>query len=161
MLPEARKYLVAETFGSFVVNAILNFLPAYAVFRNHPLVPVNGHGGMFQDSIGAAFIVTFLSYLVPALIGRSRRKAGTLPASGLPGKPHSNVYLRALGLAVVVTLVLTALDAFLMPRLFGSAVSLHTELTFKTIFGAVVGAFASFLAILRTLHEETPGLGKR
>ena len=161
MLPKARKYLIAETLSSFVVNAILNFLPAYFIFRNHPVVPVNGHGGMFQDSIGAAFIVTFLSYLVPALIGRSRRRAGTLPISGLEGKTHSNVYLRALGLAVLFTIVLTGLNAVLMPRIFGLSVSLHTELAFKTIYGAVVGALASFLAILRALHEETPVSGKR
>ena len=144
-----------------MVNAILNLLPAYAIFHNHPVVPMQGRGGMVQDSIGETLIVTFLSYLVPALIGRSRRKAGTLPVAGLEGKPLSNVYLRALGIALLFTVALTALNAFLLPRIFGSSVSLHTELTFKTLYGAVFGALASYLAILRTFHEETPGLAKR
>ena len=153
MLPKARKYLIVETISSFIVNGILNFLSAYVIFRHHPLVPVAGQGGMFQDSIGETLIVTFLSYLVPALIGRSRRRAGTLPASGSERKPAGNVSLRALGIAVLFTVALTGVNAMLLPRSFGSVVSLHTELMFKTVYGAVIGALASFLAIHRTLNE--------
>ena len=146
--------MIVETVSSFVVNGILNFLPAYAIFRNHPVVQIQGKGGMFQDSIGETLIVTFLSYLVPALIGRSRRKAGTLPMSGVGGKTPGNVYLRALGVAVLFTLVLTGLNAVLLPRIFGTSVTMHTEVLFKTVYGAVFGAIASFLAIRRTLQEE-------
>ena len=161
MLPAARKYLAVETTSSFVVNALLNYGPAYLIFRGHPVVPVAGHGGMFQDSIGETLIVTFLSYLTPSLIARSRRKAGTLPASGVEQRPGGNVYLRALAVAVIFTVVLTALNAFLMPVLFGNSVTLHTELMFKTFYGAVFGALASFLAISRALHEQAPSSDTR
>ncbi len=161
MLPEARKYLIVETISSFVVNGILNFLSAYLIFRHHPAVPVAGQGGMFQDSIGETLIVTFLSYLVPALIGRSRRRAGTLPASGSKPKPSGNISLRALGIAVLFTLVLTGVNALLLPRSFGSVVTLHTELMFKTFYGAVVGALASLLAIHRALNEGDMLLSKQ
>ena len=153
MRAEARKYVIVETTGSFIVNAILNFLPAYAIFRNHPIVAIQGKGGMFQDSIGETLIVIFLSYLVPVLIGRNRRKAGTLPDSGVHDKPAGTAWLRALGIAVLCTVVLTALNALLLPKVFGTSVSLWTEVWFKTIYGAVIGSFASYLAIERTLRE--------
>ena len=153
MLPEARKYLTVETTSSFVVNALLNYGPAYLIFRGHPFIPVAGHGGMFQDSIGETLIVTFLSYLTPSLIARSRRKAGTLPTSGVEQRPGGNVYLRALAVGVIFTVILTALNALLLPKIFGSLVTLHTELMFKTFYGAVFGALASFLAVYRALHE--------
>ena len=152
MLPEARKYLTVETISSFVVNALLNYGPAYLIFRKHPVVPVEGKGGMFQDSIAEILIVTFLSFLVPSLIARSRRKAGTLPISGLESKPEGNVYLRALGVAMLFTILLTGLDAWLLPRIFGSSVTLHTELMFKTFYGATVGALAGFLSVRRALE---------
>ncbi len=152
MRAEARKYLTVETTGSFIVNALLNYGPAYLIFRHHPIVPVAGHGGMFQDSVGETFIVIFLSSLVPYLISRSRRNAGTLPVSGMESKPEGNVYLRSLAVAVLCTLLLTGLNALLMPRIFGSAVTLHTELKFKTWYGAVIGALASCLAVHRALH---------
>ena len=153
MRAEARKYLTVETTSSFVVNALLNYGPAYLIFRNHPVIAMFGKGGMFQDSIGETLIVTFLSYLVPSLIARSRRKAGTLPVSGVESKASGNVYLRALGVAAIFTLVLTALNYVLLPRMFGNSVTLHTELMFKTFYGAVFGAFSSFLAVHRALHE--------
>ena len=144
-----------------MVNALLNFLPAYAIFHHRPLVQVAGKNGMFQDAIGETLIVIFLSYLVPALIGRHRRRAGTLPVSGLESRPASNVYLRALWIAVLSTVVLTAVNAILLPRIFGEAVSLHTELIFKTVYGAVFGALASYLAIVRTLQETDAASGRR
>ena len=154
MLPEARKYLIVETVSSFVVNAILNFLPAYAIFHNRLIIAIQGAGGMFQDSIGETLIVAFLSYLVPALIGRSRRRAGKLPLSGIETRQAGNVYLQALGVAVLFTVVLTAVNAVLLPRIFGGEVSLRTELIFKTFYGAVLGAIASCMAIYRTLQER-------
>ncbi len=153
MRAEARKYITVETTSSFVVNALLNYGPAWLIFHKHPMVAMAGQGGMFQDSIGETLIVTFLSYLVPSLIARSRRKAGTLPVSGMENKTGGNVYLRSLGVAVLFTLVLTGLNALLLPKTFGSSVSLHTELMFKTFYGAVFGAAASFLAIYRALQE--------
>ena len=161
MREEALNYLKVETASSFVVNGILNFLSAYAIFHNHRLVPVAGRNGMFQDAIGETLIVIFLSYLVPALIGRHRRRKGTLPVSGLESLPAGNVYVRALWIAVSSTVVITAVNAILLPRIFGDGVNLRTELIFKTVFGAVFGALASYLAIVRTLHETDAASGRR
>ncbi len=161
MREEALKYLRVETASSFVVNGVLNFLPAYAIFHNRPLVPVAGRNGMFQDAIGETLIVIFLSYLIPALIGRHRRSKGMLPVSGLESVPAGNVYVRALWIALLSTVVLTAVNAILLPRIFGEAVNLRTELIFKTAYGAVFGALASYLAIVRTLHEMDAASGGR
>ena len=160
MRAEARKYLTVETTSSFVVNALLNYGPANLIFRNHPVVAMSGKGGMLQDSIGETFIVAFLSYLVPSLIARSRRTTGKLPVSGIESKPQGNPYLRSLAVAAVFTAVLTGLNFLLLPKIFGDSVTLHTELMFKTFYGAVFGALASFLAIHRALQTVVAVPGK-
>ena len=156
MQAEAQKYLTVETVSSFIVNALLNYGPAYLIFRHHPVVAMQGKGGMFQDAIGETFIVTFLSYLVPSLIARSRRRSGKLPAIYSPNKTLGNVYLRSFLVGLAFTLVLTALNAVLLPRIFGASVTLRTEILFKTFYGAAIGCCASFLAVRRALMEYTP-----
>ena len=159
MRAEARRYIAVETTSSSVVNALLNYGPAWLIFHHHPAVAVAGQGGMFQDSIGETLIVTFLSYLVPTLIARSRRKVGTLPVSGMESKVGGNVYLRSLGVAVLFTVALTGLNALLLPRIFGSSVSLHTELMFKTWWGAVFWGDSEFSGDLSLLARNTAGAG--
>ena len=161
MRPEAQKYLAVETISSLIVNAILNFLPAYAIFHHRSAIPVQGSGGMFQDSIGETLIVVFLSYLVPALLGRSRRRSGKLPVSGIETRQAGNVYLQALAVAALFTVVFTAFNLIVLPKAFGSQVSLLNELAFKTVYGAVLGAAASCLSIYRTLQERALLLATR
>ena len=115
---------------------------------------MQGKGGMFQDSIGMTLIVTYLSYLVPVLIGRSRRKAGTLPVVEPRDKPAGQRLSAGAWRGRAVYAGADCLE-FLYCCLasFGDSVSLRTEVLFKTFYGAIFGAFASYLAIQRTLHE--------
>ena len=152
---KASKYLTAETASSAVCNALLNYASAWALFHTRSHVAVAGKGGLFQDSIGETFFVTWLSTLVPLLIARFRRRAGTLPLrSDLPLVRADNPYLRSLAVGVLFTVAFALCNYVVMPNLFPNGVSLRGVLSFKTIYGTTLGALAPFLILRRALREE-------
>lgn len=154
---KASKYLVVETAASCVVNGILNYASAYALFHGRSVVPATGSGSLLIDSVGETFIVTFLSALIPSLTTRHRRRAGTLPIPGdRQPTPAGNLYVRAIVTGLIFTCIFVPCNALLFPRMFPDGVSLHHVLLFKTVYGAVIGAIATFLAIHRALYEDLP-----
>ena len=148
------QYLAIETALSGLVNGLLNFAAAYAIFHAHNRIPATGSGSLLHDSIGETFIVTTLSVLIPSLIARSRRRAGTLPVPGnRPAGRESNLYVRAIITGVIFTAVLVPCNWWLLPRIFPNGVSFANVLLFKTLYGAVVGSLATFLAVRKILTE--------
>ena len=148
------QYLAIETASSGLVNGLLNFAAAYAIFHAHNRIPATGPGSLLRDSIGETFIVSTLSVLIPSLIARNRRRAGTLPVSGdRPLSPESNLYVRAIVTGLIFTCVLVPCNALLLPLIFPSGVSFANVLLFKMLYGAVVGSMATFLAVRKLLTE--------
>jgi hypothetical protein len=148
------QYLAIETVSSGLVNGLLNFAAAYAIFHAHTRIPATGSRSLLQDSIGETFIVTTLSVLIPSLIARSRRRAGTLPISGdkRAGR-QSNLYVWAIVTGLIFTAALVPCNALLLPRIFPNGVSFANVLLFKTLYGALVGSLATFLAVRKILTE--------
>jgi hypothetical protein len=148
------QYLAIETGSSGLVNGLLNLAAAYAIFHAHNRIPATGPGSLLQDSIGETFIVSTLSVLIPSLIARSRWRAGTLPVSG-ENRPsrESNLYVRAIVAGLIFTCVLVPCNALLLPRISPNGVSFANVLLFKTLYGAVVGSLATFLAVRKILTE--------
>ena len=156
MQATSTKYMVTETISSAVFNAVLNLAGAFAVFHGRAHIPTTGHGGLVQDTIGETFLVVFLSVLIPSLLTRQRRRAGTVQAfSGTmqPAKP-GNLYLRSLVVGVLVTCICVACNAVVLPRIFPGGLSFHHILLFKTVYGTALGCLATALAIRAVLKEE-------
>jgi hypothetical protein len=151
---KARKYLAIETAASGLVNGILNLAAAYAIFHSRNRIPATGPGSLLRDSVGETFIVTLLSVLIPSLIARQRRRAGTLPTSGArQPRATGNLYIRAIVTGLVFTCVCVACNALLLPLMFPNGVSFANVLLFKTLYGAVVGSMATLLAVRKVLSE--------
>ena len=151
---KASKYLAVETAGSTVVNGILNLGAAFAIFHSRSQVPATGPASLLRDSIGETFLVTALSVLVPSLIARRRRRAGTLPISAdSRPKPAGNLYLRAIVAGLIFTCVCLPCNALLLPWMFPNGVSFRNVLLFKTLYGTVLGSIATFLAVRKALNE--------
>src|SRR5271155_257549 len=151
---KASKYLAVETATSGLVNGILNFVAAFAIFHGRGRVATTGPGGLLRDTIGETFIVTALSVLIPSLIARQRRRAGTLPTSGgRRASPASNLYVRAIVAGLIFTCVCVPCSALLLPLIFPNGVSFGNVLLFKTLYGVVVGSIATLLAVQKTLSE--------
>ena len=149
---KASQYLAVETAMSGLVNGILNCVAAYAIFHGRGRIPTTGPGGLLIDTIGETFIVTALSVLIPSLIARHRRRAGTLPTFG-GARPAGNLYLRAIVAGLIFTCVCVSCNAFLLPLIFPVGVSFGNVLLFKTLYGAVLGSIATALALHRVLRE--------
>jgi hypothetical protein len=148
------QYLAIETASSGVVNGLLNFAAAYAIFHAHSRIPATGPGSLLRDSIGETFIVSTLSVLIPSLIARHRWRAGTLPLSGARRPSRiTNLYVRALVTGLVFTCVFVPCNALLLPLMFPDGVSFANIAVFKTLCGAVVGSMATFLAVRKVLTE--------
>ncbi len=153
MQAAATKYLTVETASSAVCNGLLNWLSAYALFHKRSLIPTGGPTGLVRDSLGETFFVISLSILIPQLIARQRRRAGTLPDAGDGHAIRTgNLYVRAFAVGLIVTLLCWAPNAFLLPRLLPDGASLHNVLLFKTLYGIVLGAIATYVALRRALH---------
>ena len=156
MQAKVSKYLFVETAMSGLVNGILNFAAAFAIFHGRSVVPASGPSSLLKDTIGETFLVTALSTLIPTLIARQRRRAGTLPTpeDGQP-TPISNIYIRSIVIGLIFTVVCVSCNAMLFPRLFPDGVSFRTVLLFKTLYGAFLGSIATFFALQRALNEGT------
>ena len=154
----AWKYVIVEGIGSAVVNGLLNLAAAYFLFRGRGIIPASGPVGLVRDSIGETFLVVSLSYMVAALMSRRRHRAGTLPVHGRPKHAPAprNIYLLSFGLGLVFTCILGPLDALLLPRLRPNGFTLAEVISFKTIVGAVLGAIATSLAIVKALKDVHP-----
>ncbi len=153
---KASKYLTAETVSSAVSNAVLNYASAWALFHSHTHVNVAGKGGLFQDSLGETFFVVWLSTLIPLLIARHRRRSGNLPVrSDVPSVRADSAWLRSLAWGVLATIAFAICNYFLLPRLFPEGANLRGVLAFKTIYGTVLGAIATFLILHRALREAS------
>ena len=154
---KAYKYLAVESTASGIVNGLLNWAAAFLLFHGRGRVPAAGPAGLVRDSIGETFLVASLSYMVAALLSRQRRRAGTLPeTSGRRAPSAVNVYLWSLAVGILFTCVLVPLNAVLLPRAFPTGASFHNVMLFKTLFGTVLGAVATWLAISKALNEAHP-----
>jgi hypothetical protein len=151
-----RKYLVIETAASGLVNGALNFAAAYLIFHGSARIPTTGPGSMLRDSIGETFIVTVLSVLIPSLVTRHRQRVGSLPVSAsMHPSPTSRLYVRAIVTGLVFTSVFVPSNALVLPMMFPNGVSFSNILLFKTLYGAVLGSLATWLAIHKILNRRS------
>ena len=154
MQGKASKYLIVETAMSGLVNGILNFGAAFAIFHGHSQIPTTGPQSLLRDTIGETFLVSALSVLVPSLIARHRRRAGTLPVyEDRHLSPARHLYGLAFVAGLIFTCVGVSANAWLLPKMFPSGVSFHNVLLFKTLYGVVIGSIATWIALRRALRE--------
>ena len=153
MHSKARKYLFMESAASGVVNGILNYASGAAIFHGRSVIQISGHGGAVQDTIGETFLVTSLSVLVPTLIARHRRRAGVLPDAGGTPVPGGNYYVRALVIGLAFTCVCVPINDVVLQHVVPGGLRLSDALVFKTLYGALLGSIATFIALHKALYE--------
>lgn len=149
---KATKYLATECIGSAVVNGLLNLGAGELLFHGRQLIPVEGPPGLLRDTIGETFLVTGLSYMAASLISRHRRRKGKLPQTGTLST-RGNIYLRSLIVALIFTAIFVPLNTLLLPKFYVGGLSFQQVIWFKAIYGALLGAIASYLAISRAFRE--------
>jgi len=154
MSARAKKYMAVESLGSGIVNGILNWVAAYALFHGRTLIPTEGRNGLVLDLVGETFLVVFLSMWAAFHISRHRRRAGKLPVYESASRPpQRRLWLRPLITGTIFTCVLVPCNALLLPRLFPEGLSFGQVIWFKTLYGTLLGAIATYLAVRIFLRE--------
>lgn len=161
MSPAHKRFLlIEESFGSIIVNLIINGLIAFLVFHGARTVPLWGPQSIASDTSGTAFFLPLLTTLIATPLARRALQAGRFEAlvwtrdvpsllRWLPcGTFRRGLVLGVLCLAITAPLTLIALVALgVTEQTFWGFV------TFKAIFAASLGApvtpLVAWLAIAR------------
>jgi hypothetical protein len=162
MHPLRVKYLVVETAISMGINALLSAGFAWLIFHGHDHVPIRGPGGLVRDAGPQTFMITLMGTLVPSLITRQRMRAGRLDAwlqghSGASQGRASNIFLRALVMAVVAMVLGLAINRTILPLLFPAGLAYEGVLLLKTVYGLLVALLVTPFAISWVLKDSLSG----
>jgi hypothetical protein len=150
-----RKYLLIETLISVIVNSLLSLFFAWVVFGKRENVDLWGPGGFAIDFLPQSFMVALMSMLVPGLLTRRRLRAGKIaPLQGLGLPMPRNMLLRALLMALLAVLVFGSLGVLLSSALWLGPVSVKTVLALKVIYGAVISAPITLVALRAELAQR-------
>jgi hypothetical protein len=91
---------------------------------------------------------------VQTLLTRQRLGKGQLTALDGRGAPlPANLFVRALGIAIVAVLVAGALHALLLPSLTPATWPFMTALIYKGVYGALLGMAVSRLILPAALRD--------
>jgi hypothetical protein len=136
------------------VNFVLSVLFFLLVFGRMEAIPVEGNPGLVVDALPQTFMVVFMTTLVQTLLTRQRFRKGQLQALDGRGAPlPANLFVRSLAIAVLATVVASALQALLLPSLTPAQWPFMTALIYKGLYGALVGMAVSRLILPAALRD--------
>lgn len=142
-----RRYLTTEAAVSAGVNAALSVVFVLLAFGGMAAV---GVPALVADAVPQSFMITLMASLVPALLTRKRLARGAI--APLRGRPRSGgVVMVSLLSAAVVAALAWGLHLALLPLLSPAAVPFGAVLAGKAVYGALLGAGVSLIAVRRAL----------
>ncbi len=153
MTDAQRRYVRTEMLVAAIINAVLSIVFVLIMFGGHQTIPVSGRGGLVVDAVPQTLMIVLMSILVPTLLTRRRVAAGRIAA--LPGASHRphNVLLRSMLAAILAAAIAWILHAASMP-LTGDYWSFAAALSFKTAYGAILGATVARFAVGMALKDR-------
>jgi len=151
-----QKYILKETAISSVINALFSVLFVFVVFGGQSSVSLQGASGLLFDSIPQGIAIGFMGAFFPSFLTRKRIATGAL---SLPTRASTSSFLplmpvlRALLFAIAGALV--SLAVFAVPTfVIGIATLTFLQvLLLKTLWGALLGAGVSYIALRAALHD--------
>jgi hypothetical protein len=155
MAPALRAYVVKETAISIVINALLSALFVGLMFGGRSQVPHWGAGNLAFDFVPQTFMISLMSVLVPSAIARKRRRAGAVMgcAPVLAFLPR-NLPLRALLAALAGLALFASIGTLLLGALAPDPLPISVVWPMKILYGALVAAIVTPLALCVALGEE-------
>ena len=151
-----RQYVAKETLISVAINAALSVGFGFRVFHGEARVMATGRHGIVADMAPQTFMVTLMSCLVPGLLTHSRSAAGNLEWHQQTTKTIiSQVWLRALGMALFAACLVVAVSWAVLPHLLAGGVVFGELVIDKAVFGMILAALITPWAITRVLGQDT------
>lgn len=164
MSPAHRRYLFLEQgVGGAVVNLLINAGIAALLFRGHAIVPLWGQQSVAGDTVGTTFLLPLLTCLIVTPLARHQVRAGRIAAIDWTSESHpmlgwlpGGTVQRAVMLGVICTVIVAPLAVSALSALHVTAMSFWHFLTFKAIFGALLGAAVTPVIALLAITGACP-----
>ena len=132
------------------INTVLSIAFVFLAFRGRAVISTKS---VTLDMAPQTFMVTLMGCLVPALLTRCRIHRNALSWHGSTSKTAvSDLWLRAFGAALLLTVAIVLLCWLTLPRLIPNGLSFHTLLLSKALFGALLAACITPWAIRKVLR---------
>lgn len=146
MLQTHRQYLLRETMVNIVIGTVLSIIFAYMVVHDKAALPLWGMGGIAFDFVPQTFMLTLATTLAITLITRKRVRLGSVPPmpvaeAGLLARLPHQALLRAVLVAVAITLILSPLASGVLHLLEITELSPQPFMVMKAVYGAALSLF--------------------
>lgn len=155
-----RRFMAQEVLVAAAVNAVINIAAANLVFAGRDQIPTFGMDGVAFDLIPTSFFTAFLMVvMLSPILGKRMARGGiprpdhdTLP-SLIRWLPHS-VLSRSIVLGVGAILIAVPPTAAILVYWGGVSLSFSATVTFKAIFGAVLGMLLCPLVVFPVIAQR-------
>jgi hypothetical protein len=149
------RYVLIETLISVAINILISALFMFLVFGSMRSIELWGVHGLALDFVPQTFMITLMSVLVPSWLTRRRMRSGriTMLVKRARGRPPRNIFVRAVVIGVVLTVLLGGCALLVTAELWRVPEPFWHVLPFKLAYGALVAAIATPLGLRATLSE--------
>ena len=149
------RYILVETAISMVINAAISACFAWLVFGGRADIALWGAGGLAFDFVPQTFMIAMMSVVVPTMLTRRRIGAGAVrPRRGPPSRLPSNLFVRALLVALVATVALGGVATAALAATWSGPVGFTAALPLKIAYGAAVALVVTPFALKAALGDR-------
>jgi hypothetical protein len=138
-----------------LINAALSALFVFLIFGGRDRIPLWGMGGLAFDFLPQTFIIAFMATLVPSVLTRQALHSGKVAAvEGHAPKLPRNLFLRALLIPVLVSIVAMPLAILALASISPWPLPFAAVLPMKILYGAAVACVVTSCALRAVLCES-------
>jgi hypothetical protein len=151
------RHMLRQSVVSAIMTMMMNSLMTFVLLYNGSAIPTWGTSGAVFDLLPTTFMSILMSTVMPGLLTEKAVRAGELRALPLKGRAvPGNVFVRALILALMGTIVFGWLFAMAFFMLGIGSISFVALLGLKAAYGALLGWFAAPVAVRQALAAVLP-----
>jgi hypothetical protein len=150
------RYIAIETIISILINVIISALFMLAVFGRSEHIDLWGLHGLALDFVPQTFMITLMSVLVPTALTRRRLRERRIVgyASTQSARWPSSMWVRALLIAVALTVMLGGAALWILTASWNGPLSYWRAFPLKLLYGALVALIATPLGLRIALSEK-------
>ncbi len=151
-----RRYIAVETLISVIINTVISIGFVWFAFGGQSQVAV---AALIPDAIPQSFMIALMSTIVPTLLTRRRRQAGTIAAMSRKTRPKlfGSLPVRALAAALVAALAGLAIHFVVLATFAPGGLTFDATLAFKAAYGAMLSAIVTPAMLLVALSDRGAG----
>lgn len=149
------RYIAVETAIGMGINGAISAAVFRLLFGGEALI---ARADAVIDTLPQTFMVALMSALVPSLLARRRLAPGSSTVRLRQGRPFlpTGLTLRCVALALAVTVVIGAATTLSLTAVLPDLVPGAPLLAFKIVYGALVAAIVTPLALCTMLADGPP-----